>query len=83
MIPRLPWGLELPLGTLLTDKAYKPREVAEMWGFSIPTIRKMFMTEPGVILLVRGRGPKDKQAYVSMRIPATVLERVRRRLAVR
>lgn len=58
--------------------AYKAWEVAELLGFSVPTVRKLFEREPGV-LIVASVGKR----YRSMRIPAEVLERVRRRLSVR
>ena len=57
----------------------KPREVAELMGFTVPTILKLFENEPGVIVLERPT-TMNKRRYRSVRIPRAVYERVIRRL---
>jgi hypothetical protein len=62
-----------------TERHYTPQEVAEMWGVSRETVRKMFMDEDGVLhfsfskTLRRSAAPKPR---TSLRIPASVLSRV-------
>lgn len=56
-------------------------EVAKLWGFSVEKTRLLFKDEPGVLIIEsHGHG---KRPYHSMRIPASVLERVHRRLTQR
>lgn len=66
-----------------TDKqTLKPHEVADILGLSVPTVRKMFAKERGVLIL-ECPARMNKQRYRSMRIPRAVLERVMRGLTVR
>lgn len=62
-------------------QAYKPREVAALLGFSIPTVIRLFENEPGVLILERPE-KMHKRRYRSIRIPRIVYERVIRRLLV-
>jgi hypothetical protein len=54
-------------------------EVAELWGLSPNTIRKLFQDEPDVFKLLRPK-TRGKRAYLSLRIPLSVVERVHRRM---
>lgn len=67
--------------TKATERHYTAAEVAELWQLSINTIRRIFYEEPDVIVVRRPMG-KSKQRYRTLRIPASVLERVHRRLEV-
>ena len=60
------------------QKHYSPAEVAAMWGISLDSARKMFMSEPGVLVM---GGDGTGRRYRTLRIPASVLERVHRRLS--
>ena len=62
------------------EKHYTVAELAKAWHVSPHTIRPWFLDEPGVIhygseKLKRGR----KRAFRSLRIPASVAEKVYRR----
>jgi uncharacterized protein YjcR len=65
----------------------KPRdltveELAEQWNVSPNMIRKWFRKEDGVLRWGRSESrPGQKRAYLSLRIPPEVAERVRRRLS--
>lgn len=58
---------------------YSPAEVGQMWGLSADTVRRIFEKEPGV-LLIGDSSRRGKRRYVTMRIPASVVDRVHRRL---
>jgi hypothetical protein len=61
-----------------TERHYSVKELAEMWGLSPTAIRRLFRNEPGVLLF--GKEKKGHQrSYVTLRIPANVVERVYRR----
>ena len=54
-------------------------ELATKWNLSEDVIRKEFENEPGVLKLARAR--KGKRRYKTLRIPAEIAERVRRRMS--
>lgn len=54
------------------EECFTTEEIARAWKWEPDTIRKIFMKEPGII----STGDKRKD----IRIPLSVLERVRRRL---
>lgn len=57
-------------------------EAAELTGFSVRTITRLFEHEPGVILIARP-SKMNKRRYRSLRIPRGVYDRVIGRLSVR
>jgi hypothetical protein len=61
------------------ERHYSVGEVAEMWNLSTDVIRKIFEREPGVLVLGNG-GSRRKRGYHTLRIPASVLDRVHRRM---
>jgi hypothetical protein len=54
-------------------------EVSKLWSLSQKTVRRMFETEPGVILW-GSEERMHKRGYRTLRIPETVLQRVHRKL---
>lgn len=67
-------GLDGPAG----EKHYTVAALARQWGYSRSTVRDWFADEPGVLRVARS-GRSRKRDYVSLRIPASVAERVYRR----
>lgn len=62
----------------LTERHFSIRELAESWGLSPAAIRRLFRNEPGVIRF--GKENKGhRRDYVTLRVPASVAERVYRR----
>ena len=61
-----------------TEKHYRVRELASLWGFSDNTIIRLFTGEPGVIRLESGAG---KRKYTTLSIPESVALRVHQRLS--
>jgi hypothetical protein len=65
---------------------YSPEHLAARLAVSTDTIRRMFVHEPGVVLIgkpSRREGRVLKRRYFTMRIPASIAERVIARMAVR
>jgi predicted transcriptional regulator len=66
-------------GHLASERHYSVAEIAELWGLSERTVKRMFENEPGVL-----RWGSDerlhKRGYWTIRVPESVLERVHRRL---
>lgn len=71
-------GSELPCleSSSSGKRHYSIDEVAAMWNVHRATIRRLFLVEPGVIVLRTGA----KRANGTMRIPQDVLDRVHRKL---
>jgi hypothetical protein len=65
---------------------YTVQQIAQQWNVHADTIRNMFFDEPGVLKighasrLMGGRQKKLQRHYYSLRIPESVLIRVRDRL---
>jgi hypothetical protein len=61
------------------ERYYSVGEVAEMWQLSETKVRKMFRDEPGVLQSQAPTLRPRKYPYVTLRIPESVLIRVRSR----
>lgn len=55
---------------------YTTAEIAEIWKVRRDVVRKIFRKEPGVLII----GSGNRRCY-TMRIPESVMERVRRKLS--
>ncbi len=55
------------------ERHYSVTDIASLWGLSRDSVRRLFRREPGVLAI--------GERYVTLRIPASVLERVHRRLS--
>ena len=64
---------------LALEKHYSVAELVELWGLSEKTIRRMFVSEPGVVKWGREE-TRFKRAYITLRIPESVVQRVHRRI---
>lgn len=73
--------VSLPVQSLATERHYTIAEIAEIWNLSYDSVRKLFMREPGVLVLGHCSS-RSKQGYTTLRIPQSVMERVHRRLSV-
>ena len=60
------------------EKHYMLYELAKAWGLNEDTLRKWFISEPGV-LRVEHKLRRGKRSYVSLRVPESVARRVYRR----
>jgi hypothetical protein len=57
---------------------YSVQELAAVWGLGVDKIRELFENEPDVIKL-QSPPKKGKRAYITLRIPEKVADRVQRR----
>ncbi len=68
---------------VIGEKFLTVHEIAEMWSLSSISVRRLFLREPGVLVL--GRREEQTQAhkrvYRTLRIPESVAVRVQQRLA--
>ena len=62
---------------LAAERHYSPREIADLWGVSVNTVRRLFQEQPGVLRLVRNRF-SDRRTRTLLRIPQSTLDRVHR-----
>lgn len=65
------------MSLVATEKHYRVKDLAELWGVSKHTITKLFENEPGVLRL---EFPTGKRKYVTLSIPESVAARVHQRL---
>lgn len=59
------------------EKHYRIGELAALWGIGRETLRKICVTEPGIIKIRMGR----RKSHTTYSIPASVAERIHRRLS--
>lgn len=57
-------------------------QIAELWGVSKDTVRRLFAKEPGVLVFGCSENRAHKRRYTTLRIPESVVERVRRRCSL-
>lgn len=62
-------------------KPYTVAEVATLTGFSVQTVTRMSVREPGVLVIER-KTTMRKRRYRSIRIPRSVYERVVREITL-
>ena len=67
-----------PVYLYAQSRAPNDTRFKELWGLSADTIRTWFEDEPGV-LVIRNEATRKKRRYVTLRIPATVAQRVHRK----
>ena len=63
----------------IDEPVLTPEEVAERLKIDDKTVRRLFLNEPGVIVICFPR--KGKRMYRTLRIPESVFQRVLTRLA--
>jgi len=64
------------------EKHYTVQQVAQLWGWSDDTVRRVFGREAGVIAITHSER-RDKRPYSKLSIPESVLLRVHERLAIK
>ena len=62
------------------ERHYTPIELGALWGLHGKTVRELFKSEQGVRVLGNAKTIRYRKAYTTLRIPASVAERVHRRL---
>jgi hypothetical protein len=67
-------------GTGVFERHFSPQQLANDWGVDAETIRNLFRNEPGVVKL-GDRNPKHKRAYLTLRIPESVAQRIHKRIS--
>jgi hypothetical protein len=60
---------------MFKEKHYSLRELSELWGYSVDTLSKIFSDDPDVLKLGSPER-RFKRAYISLRIPESVAQRV-------
>lgn len=70
-----------PNPPIAEEKHHTPAEVAALWALSVETIRRLFENEPDVLKMPNASGYTDRRRYKTLRIPASVVQRVHRRIS--
>ena len=62
------------------ERHYTVAEVATMWQLSMDLTRRLFINEPGVLVIGDEASPGTRR-YRTLRIPESVVKRVHRKLS--
>ncbi len=65
-------------GADFAERHYAVAEIAALWNLSADKVRRLFQSEPGVLILADAK--PGKRRHITLRIPESVAERVYRRL---
>jgi hypothetical protein len=65
---------EVPCSRLF-ERHFSPAELAELWNLSADTVRRMFETEPGVLVFENPIRSSSRR-FRTLRIPESVAQRV-------
>jgi len=60
------------------EKHYTPAELAEIWSLDPSAVRRLFTGQPGVLKIGKANRRDGRRDYLTLRIPASVAERVYR-----
>ena len=60
------------------ERHYSVDELAELWGLSGDSVRRLFLNEPGVVVFFKYR--PGRRTYRTLRIPESVAQRVHRQM---
>ena len=61
--------------TRMYERHYSPAELGEQWNLSVDTVRRMFESEPGV-LVFENPARSSSRRFRTLRIPESVARRV-------
>ncbi|MCL4853325.1 MAG: hypothetical protein KJZ78_18365 [Bryobacteraceae bacterium] len=67
----------------VAERYFTVKDIADQWNLSEVAIRRLFLNEPGVLVIGRREESRRKRVYRTLRIPENVVSRVRARLANR
>jgi hypothetical protein len=64
------------MSVIAFERHFTTKELAELWGFAETTIIRLFRDEPNVLKIGKSDRRDGKRDYISLRIPASVAQRV-------
>ena len=68
--------------TSALQRHFSPEELAGTWSLSIDTVRRMFESEPDVLVIEHTKNTARRR-YRTLRIPESVALRVHRRMTIK
>jgi hypothetical protein len=63
------------------EKFFTVNQIASMWSLSAVAVRRLFLSEPGVLVIGQREMNRRKRVYRTLRIPENAVARVREKLA--
>lgn len=67
----------------IAERHFTVKDIARVWNLSAVAVRRIFLNEPGVLVIGGRDGSRRKRAYRTLRIPESVVSRVMDRLSNR
>ena len=69
--------------TAISERHFTVKDIAGVWNLSPVAVRRLFLNEPGVLVIGRREANRRKRVYRTLRIPESVVSRVMDRLSNR
>jgi hypothetical protein len=63
------------------EKFFTVNQIASMWSLSAVAVRRLFLSEPGVLVIGQREMNRRKRVYRTLPIPESAVARVREKLA--
>ena len=65
----------------ISERHFTVKDIAGVWNLSPVAVRRLFVNEPGVLVIGRREANRRKRVYRTLRIPESVVSRVMDRLS--
>jgi hypothetical protein len=66
-----------------SERHFTVEDIAGVWNLIPVAVRRLFLNEPGVLVIGRRESSRRKRVYRTLRIPESVVSRVMDRLSNR
>ena len=70
-------------GAVISERHFSVKDISGVWNLSPVAVRRLFINEPGVLVLGGRQPDRRKRVYRTLRIPESVASRVLARLSNR
>ncbi len=66
---------------MISERHFPVKDIADIWKLSPAAVRRLFLHEPGVLVIGRREANRRKRIYRTLRVPESVVARVMDRLS--
>ena len=68
------------MAATISERHFTVKDIARVWNLSPVAVRRLFVNEPGVLVIVLREVSRRKRVYRTLRIPESIVSRVMERL---
>jgi len=68
------------MAATISERHFTVKDIARVWNLSPVAVRRLFVNEPGLLVIVLREVSRRKRVYRTLRIPESIVSRVMERL---